>query len=136
MQAGTKVAGWGGALVAIAVVVFIMYHYVMSSALSTDCRNSTIEEVRSPDGAYVATVFDRNCGATTPYYRVVSLRFTGSKFDQEMQDDWIFEVKNKPEILLKWADPRHLSVRSYWNDENPTPRTSWRDVSILRESQK
>ena len=133
MRVATKVASCGVVLVMVAGVVFLGYHYVMSSILSSDCGNRILKEVTSPDGAYVATLFERNCGATTPYYRVVSLRSAGSKFDPEMKDDWIVQVEQQPDILLKWDDARHLSVRSDWSDESPSPHASWRDVTILRE---
>jgi hypothetical protein len=134
MRTGTRLATWGMAFAVFALVVFLVYHYVMSSALSSDCDNKILEEVTSPDGAYLATLFERNCGATVPYYRVVSLRATGSTFSPDTQDDWIFTVKERPDMLLKWVDARHLLVRSHWSDETPMPRASWKDVTILRES--
>jgi hypothetical protein len=134
MRVATKVASCGVVIVMVAGVVFLGYHYVMSSILSSDCGNRILKEVPSPDGAYVATLFERNCGATTSYYRVVSLRSAGSKFEPEIKDDWIVQVEQQPDILLKWGDARHLSIRSDWSDESPSPRASWRDVTILRES--
>ena len=133
MRVATKVASCGVVLVIVAGVVFLGYNYVMSSILLSDCGNRILNEVPSPDGAYVATLFERNCGATTPYYRVVNLRSAGSKFDPEMKDDWIVQAEHQPEIVLRWDDARHLSVRSDWSDESPSPRASWRDVTILRE---
>src|SRR5207245_7370313 len=91
MHAKVRIAGWGVLLITGAVCAFLAYRYAMSSALSTDCSNKVLEEVRSPDGAYAAAVFERNCGATNGYYRVVSLRPKDGKFDPEIQDDWIFE---------------------------------------------
>ena len=99
----TKVASCGVALVMVAGAVFLGYHYVMSSILSSNCGNRILKEVPSPDGAYVATLFERNCGATTPYYQVASLRSADSKFDPEMKDDWIVQVEQQPDILLKWG---------------------------------
>ena len=132
MRVATKVASCGVVLVIVAGVVFLGYNYVMSSILLSDCGNRILNEVPSPDGAYVATLFERNCGATTPYYRVVNLRSAGSKFDPEMKDDWIVQAEHQPEIVLRWDDARHLSVRSDWSDESPSPRASWRDVTVLR----
>ena len=132
MRVATKVASCGVVLVIVAGVVFLGYNYVMSSILLSDCGNRILNEVPSPDGAYVATLFEQNCGATTPYSRVVSLRSAGSKFDPEMKDDWIVQAEHQPEIVLRWDDARHLSVRSDWSDESPSPRASWRDVTILR----
>jgi len=133
MRTATRVASWGVAFAVFTGVIFIVYHYVISSALSSPCANKILEEVTSPDGIYVATLFERNCGATTPYYRVVNLRSAGSKFEAETQDDWIVQAEHQPEIVLRWDDARHLSVRSDWSDESPSPRASWRDVTILRE---
>jgi hypothetical protein len=136
MRTATRVASWGVAFAVCTGVIFIVYHYVISSTLSSPCADQILEEVTSPDGAYVATLFERNCGATTPYYRVTNLRSASSKFDPEMKDDWIVQAEHQPEIVLRWNNARHLSVRSYWSEENSAPRASWRDVTILRESTK
>lgn len=134
MHAGIKVTVWCVAAAVLGLVVLLAYHHTMSSALSTDCDNKVLQQVASPDDIYIATLFDRNCGATTPYYRVVSLRTRNTKFEPEVQSDWVFAVKHQPDVVLAWADAKHLSVKSDSSDESESPHASWRDVTILRES--
>ena len=59
------------------------------------CGNKSLGEAISPDGTYVATFFERSCGATTGFYRMVSIRSVKDKCDTR-----------------DIADPRALGVRS------------------------
>ncbi|MEK6280524.1 MAG: hypothetical protein AABN95_09255 [Acidobacteriota bacterium] len=44
--------------------------------LRSSCENTVRSEIKSPDGKYVVTLFERNCGATTDFSTIVSLRDT------------------------------------------------------------
>ena len=46
-----------------------------------DCGDTVKAEAVSPDGRYVAAVFERDCGATTNYSTNVSLREVRESFD-------------------------------------------------------
>jgi hypothetical protein len=94
------------------------------------CGNEVLGEFRSPDGKYIATVFERNCGATTPYVRVVSLRRAESSFDPESTGDWVFTLKHQPSIEVKWEDSTHLFITHGRNDDSPTRRNDWNEVRI------
>ncbi len=70
-----------GVMVAVALAV-LAYFYWMNTATLFACGNALKKEVSSKDSAYVAGFFEQNCGATTDYTSIVSLRsredlFTG-----------------------------------------------------------
>src|SRR3954471_8303525 len=44
------------------------------------CGEEIFRELPSPDGAYIATSLERNCGATTNYVEHVNLRTANRKF--------------------------------------------------------
>ena len=121
------------AVIAVLVLVTISivgYRYWKSSALAFDCDNQILTEVSSPDGRYIASVFDRNCGATTPYYRIVALRPAGTKLRGDRHEDWVFAIKERSEVQLTWRDVHHLEVLSNERDVSPHAPKSWTDVEI------
>ena len=130
MCSRTKVALWGIALSALAVLAIGAYYYARSLALFSTCGNDVLAEAPSPDGAYVATVFERNCGATTPYYRVVSLRPRTIKFDPEEKSGWVLEVRNRPEVKVAWTAARRLSIINSSVGETTMEFGRWKDVEI------
>jgi Family of unknown function (DUF5412) len=132
MCSRTKVALWGVALSALAVLAVGLFYYARSLAVFSGCENDVLAESTSPDGAYVATVFERNCGATTPYYRVVSLRPRTSGFDPEEKGAWVFEVRNRPEVKVAWTGARQLSIMHSSVGEITLELDHWKDVEIDR----
>jgi hypothetical protein len=96
------VAAWGG------------YWAVATHALSralTECGNEVLQEATSTDGQYIAAAFERGCGATSPYTRIVSVRAGRTRFDGEKRDEWVFTVEGQPDIRLMWTGPDHLTVK-------------------------
>lgn len=87
-------------------------------------------ELASPDKNYVATVLERNCGATTPYVRVVALRPFGSRLNVESYDDWVFTAEGQPTVEIKWSDARSLEVRPLGGVRPGTRRDVWRKVKV------
>jgi|ERR1700730_18590449 hypothetical protein len=101
------------------------------------CSHSILSEVSSPDGRYVATVFERNCGAVTPYTRVVSVRRRGSQFDGEDDRAWVFLMKDQPAIQIRWSGQRRLSVAtegySRTSREQGLKTVRWEEVDVVQE---
>jgi hypothetical protein len=101
------------------------------------CSHIILSEATSPDGQYVATVFERNCGAVTPYTRVVSIRHRRSRFDDEDDRAWVFVMKDQPTIQIRWSGQRHLSVTSEGysrtSREQRLKTALWEDVEIVQE---
>lgn len=94
------------------------------------CGNDVLHERASPDGKYVATVFERNCGATTPFVRAVSLRPAGTKFVPGDFDAWVFSIQNQPDLDVSWEGDLSLVVHSSSYYETGTKLAGWRDVSV------
>jgi hypothetical protein len=86
-------------LVALAVAALVM---------GCGCSNKVIAEADSPDGTLRATVFERDCGATTDFSRIVSI--TGKEEDYTRENSFVFVVEGEKDIQLKWTGRRQLSV--------------------------
>lgn len=94
------------------------------------CGNEVIIELPSPSKNYVATVLERNCGATTPYVRVVALRPFGSKLNAESFEDWVFTAEGQPAIEIKWEDDNTLEIKSSGGGRPGTRHDAWKQVKI------
>jgi hypothetical protein len=92
-----------------------------------------MEEVASPDGKHVAAVFERNCGATTPYVRVVSLRSSDAAFDPEDDDDWVFTIHGQSDVKVAWAADDRITVSYSGTGDQPTRREKWHEIAISYE---
>jgi hypothetical protein len=97
------------------------------------CDNELIEDIVSLNGKYAASVFERNCGATTPYIRIVSLHLANEKLGYEDSENWVFISKGQPHIKLAWIGDEILKVYSSGTGEEPTQRNMWGEVSIIYE---
>jgi len=89
-----------------------------------------MSESISPDGKYIAAIFERNCGATTPHVIVVSLRLSSTKLDPENHDDWVFTIHGKSKIELHWESVSTLKISYSGTGDQPTRRSSWHEVAI------
>ena len=68
--------------------------------LRSSCENAVKFDITSPDGKYVATLFERNCGATADFSTVVNLRKASTKFNAD--DLAILVVRGQTQIDLAW----------------------------------
>jgi len=82
------------------------------------CDDEVLSELRSPDGKYVASVMERNCGATTDYVSHVTVRPSDSMM---RQGDDVLVVEYRQDIRLAWEGVDHLVVefRSCPGDMQP-----------------
>ncbi len=58
-------------------LLFVKCFWLLLLAGCGLCRETTVQELTSPDGKYVATAWIRDCGATTPYNVHVDVRPVG-----------------------------------------------------------
>jgi hypothetical protein len=111
------------------------YYYVRLSALSFTCSASVLSEAISPDGKYIATVFERNCGATSPFVRTVTVRSKGTRFQAEDENAWVFVTEDQPKVGITWSDTRQLTIVADGYSHTPGDRrlktAHWNDVSII-----
>ena len=123
----------------VLIAVLFVYRYPLMNlgfVHLIGCSHSILSEAASPDGRYVATVFERNCGAVTPYTRVVSVRHRESQFDGEDDRAWVFVMKDQPTIQVRWSGQRHLSITtegySRTSREQRLKTALWEDVEIVQ----
>lgn len=93
-----------------------------------ECGDTIKAEVSSPDGRYVAAVFERNCGATTDYSTLVTLRETSQPFAPKKQG-WVLALSGQVDVTLAWSSDRVIRVGAEGGEvfrKEPT----WRDVRI------
>ena len=131
---------WLRWIVGIAVMVALMWVgywavaiHLLNRALS-DCSNAILSEVMSPDELYIATAFERSCGATTPFVRIVSIRPAGKAFDSEDRDRYVFVIEGQPNTRLAWTAPQYLRV-SYSGGGGRINRqvVNWYGISVSYE---
>lgn len=127
---------------AVLIAILFVYRYPLMNLVfvhSMSCSHSVLSETTSPDGQYIATVFERNCGAVTPYTRVVSVRHRDSRFDGEDDRTWVFVVKDQPTVQIRWSGHGKLSVAA--DGYSRTPREQrlkaarWENVEVIQEQQ-
>jgi hypothetical protein len=75
--------------------------------MSDFCKNETPMETISADDKRVATVFVRDCGATTNWNTEVAVQW---KSGDPRPDDVVFIADGKPDVQIEWLDDRTLSV--------------------------
>jgi hypothetical protein len=98
--------------------------------LRSACDNSVKSEKRSPDGKYVVTLFERNCGATTDFSTIVNLRESSEKLNGD--DLGILVVKGQHEIDLTWDGNTGLRLQcsDCRSDDIFKQERKWKDVQI------
>ncbi|MCX2803407.1 hypothetical protein [Microbulbifer thermotolerans] len=111
-------------------VLYVLFLALLLSGCGDLCSVDLLSESKSPDGKYIATVFERNCGATTPFVRVVSLRHAGSGFAPEEDDDWVFTIHGQSDINVSWVENTELIISYSATGDTPTQRTRWKKLNI------
>ena len=89
------------------------------------CEDRVKLERVSPDREWIATVFERDCGATTDFASLVNLRESNQTFDPDDGSN-IFVAEGRPPIHLTWESNQQLLVNVnaieiyrqdvFWND--------------------
>lgn len=95
----------------------------------TDCADLLKVQTESPDGRYVAVLIERDCGATTDFSSLLSLRDARLATD-DRDADIVLAVAGRSDITFEWTENRVLSV--HLQEEEVVRRASnWRDVRII-----
>jgi hypothetical protein len=120
-----------GTIVVLVAAVWLFLHF------NPLCGEDVISEETSPDGQYVAVLFERNCGATMPYVGHINLRLATTKFNTEFFNGTItsgevFSVARRHEgrVRFGWSGPRHFEIESPESEQNYHHQSDWRDVRI------
>jgi hypothetical protein len=99
-------------------------------ACGSICSNVVTTESTSPDGRYVAAVYERDCGATVDFVTHVGLRTAGTPFDGSVNGAGIFE--GLPVVSLEWQSHDRLVIRYQKCPEDSLVRADarWAGVTI------
>lgn len=96
-----------------------------------ECGNVILKESISPNGKKVALLFERNCGATTPFVQVVIIRDNGSDFDGNNTEDFIFTMKGQQLIEIQWENAKRLAIIRPLDKNNIfKEQKSWEGIEI------
>lgn len=102
----------------------------LASLFASDCEDTIKTEIRSPNGKYTATVFERDCGATTDFSTIINLRESSAKFRGD--DLGAVIIKGQHRIDLVWDGNRRLQLQC--SDCRPEDifkqERNWKDVEI------
>ena len=103
---------------------------ILTGCPGVTCENNVLREPVSPDTKYVATVFKRDCGATTGYAQIVMIRENKSEFRGDNKEEDIFTMEGLLDINVYWKDSRHLVIEPLDKNAVFVKRESWRDVAV------
>lgn len=92
--------------------------FFVLTGCTLDCGHELVQEATSPEANYIATVFDSDCGATTPFSRQILLRKAEVTFSADNAEDVVFRVKGKRDIEVRWVDAKHLMIRRSPNKDD------------------
>jgi len=98
------------------------------------CGEELMIEKPSPDGRYVASLWRRNCGATTPYVAHINLRLAVSRFrqgffDGVIADGEVYRTSQYSGERFCWSGLRNLEV-GYPESGGSHGVRAWHDVTI------
>ena len=72
------------------------------------CSDTVKAEVKSPAGTYVATFYERDCGAATDWVQRINIRQSEKRFDGD--EGVIFIGTRFPVLTMRWKDERNLEI--------------------------
>lgn len=107
-----------------------------SCSFFAECSEQNLADVKSPDGKYVASLFARNCGATTSYLFHVNLRADSDKFSPDLsgniKEGEIFGIDGY-KVLMEWTSPTTLVINCTEcpADQPVNLERTWKDINIL-----
>ena len=118
------------------VLIFILSVLAISGCGMT-CKEKIIRQIKSPNGRYVAVIFERDCGATDSLQYHVNLRRTWGWFWSEPEgntrDGQVF-LTESGEIKVEWKDNHNMYIECSEckdADHSKICTSSWKDVSIV-----
>ncbi len=100
----------------------------------SDCADTLISGVTSPDGKVVANLIRRDCGATTDYSNIVFLRKSdGIKEKDSIWGEKIYVLQGEAQISFAW-NSSELRIKAPTSGKNVfLKRDEWAGVKISYE---
>jgi hypothetical protein len=99
-----------------------------------DCSNQTLLKAPSSDGKFLATLVQRNCGATTGLANIVYLSETDAVDEKKKKwGDKVYVLQGAPNISLTWSDT-DLKIKAPVNGPDVfLKKDEWKSVKISYE---
>lgn len=98
--------------------------------LASDCEDAIKIEAKSPDGKYVATLYERDCGATTDFSTIVALRDHSANFKGDDLGVVIVKGQHKFDLVWDGNTKLHLQCHDCRSDEIFKEEKTWKNVEI------
>lgn len=98
---------------------------VASWSMFGPCSDTILSEATSPDGRWIATLFERDCGATTSYSTQLNLRPADKRFKSDKQPSAIvvrtegciqFWWEGQSDLLVQLPDDARIFMQERWQD--------------------
>ena len=125
-----------GLAVAVGVGVIslvVAWQIAVTIALDYPCESTILFERESPNGAFVFSVFKRDCGATTSYAYGLSIRPVGNEFEQSARDEVLIMEGDEPAAAF-WVDVDRIRVDIPKGAEIFRSDQKWEDITITYET--
>lgn len=98
--------------------------------LASGCEDKIKIETKSADGKYVATLYERDCGATTDFSTIVNLRVSSARCKGD--DLGVVILKGQHHLDVVWDGNTKLQLKC--DDCRPEDmfkqEKTWKDVEI------
>jgi hypothetical protein len=100
------------------------------------CDDEMLDEIESPDGRYVAAVFERRCDVDSsedPIIRYVTARLVAAKdYGEDPMKDAIYIAASEQELSVAWIQPGWLAIiSSAPPDQVIQWSANWQDIIIV-----
>jgi hypothetical protein len=110
------------------VVLGFLFTFGFLMAPMFDCGDDLKWESRSPDGKFIAAFFERDCGATTDYSSIVSLRTSNARFDGD-NNERVLVIEGRCDLGVAWEDAT-LELSHPGTCEVVQRAEYWQDIRI------
>jgi hypothetical protein len=91
------------------LLISIPFLLFVSCDITGGCENTVLTEAPSPDGRLVATVFGRDCGATTATNTQICLRSRSVPFGKKEAESF-FVVEGQGDVKVFWVDAKTVAM--------------------------
>jgi hypothetical protein len=109
-----------------AALAWIIAIYI---ALSPSCGLDVLSEKKSPDAAFIMTLYTHDCGATTSGATLLSIRRADEEFDPEDTEDVLIVRRFEP-VTAVWVDSGRIQVEVPKRAEIFRKDQEWNGIAI------
>jgi len=112
------------------LVLFLIASSSCESFTGFSCEDTAKTIAPAPDREYEASVYERDCGATTDFSTIVNLHLVGE--DRTNQNGIVFVAKGQKEVQITWLANRKVNIicKDCSSVDIFRNETSWGDVTV------